>query len=65
MKVSQVTRRMNKQDFIVIKNTNGKILISDTVNQLKKDNPLNKAFVERLTTSAVGNIIIIVAQKEE
>ena len=63
MKVSQITRRMYKKDFVVIKNTNGKVLFSDTVSEFKKDNALNTEFVQHLSTSAVGNIIIFVAPK--
>lgn len=62
MKVSQITRRMNKNDFFVVKTINNKILYEGTVKELKKDNPVNPKFVDKISTSFVGNIILYIKE---
>lgn len=62
MKVSQITRRMSKDDYFVVKTIHNKILYEGTVRELKKDNPINPKFVLKISTSYVGNIILSVKE---
>lgn len=62
MKVSQITRRMNKNDYIVVKTNHNKISYEGLVKELKKDNPINPKFVDKISTSNVGNIILYIKE---
>lgn len=62
MKVSQITRRMSKDDYFVVKTNHNKILYEGTVKELKKDNPVNPKFVVKIATSYMGNIILSVKE---
>lgn len=63
MRVSQITKRMRKSAYIVIKNTSTNILFEGVIKDFSKDNPINPKSVYSIDTSIKGNIILTVNDK--
>lgn len=63
MKVSQITKRMRKSAYIVIRNTSKNILFEGFIKELHKDNPINPKPVYNIDTSIKGNIILTINDK--
>lgn len=63
MKVSQITKRMRKSAYIVIRNEHTNIIFEGVIKEFHKDNPINPMPVYSIDTSIKGNIILTVNEK--